>query len=291
MLRIGIISDTHMPLRYPSLPEAVATAFANVDMIFHAGDVGELWVLRELSRYAPVIAVHGNDEGKAAARELPFSQLIHIAEHRVMLWHGHESDRALEFALRKDDAWRPKLDRFVERPKQAGADILVYGHTHIPTAHQHAGVWLINGGAIASGSARTRQSLRSVAVMHLEAGHPPQVTHYNLATGDVFTPWVDWDLPFKAAWERYQMSILAPELQSVWMQVEAPIISMLDDPQQEHTLEAVIGALCEVAMPCWLEQKAQLTKDDVALAVNNLRGHPHIPNQLIAHFDTLLAGI
>lgn len=291
MVRIGIISDTHMPLRYPSLPEQVATVFASVDMIFHAGDVGELWVLRELSRCAPVIAVHGNDESKAATRELPFSQLIHVAGHRIMLWHGHEPDRALEFALRKDDTWQPKLDRFVERPKRAEADILVYGHTHIPTAHLHNGVWLINGGAIASGSGRTRQSLRSAAVMQLEAGHLPQVTHYNLATGAVFTPSVDWELPFKAAWERYQTVILSPELQSVWMQVEAPIMSMLDDPQQEHTLEAVIAALCEVAMPCWLEQKAQLTKDDIALAVNKLRGHPHVPNHLIAHFDALLSRV
>ncbi|MCA9947118.1 MAG: metallophosphoesterase family protein, partial [Anaerolineales bacterium] len=59
---IGLISDTHMPQRWAQLPPVLTQIFANVNMIFHAGDVGELWVLDELSQIAPVIAVHGNDE-------------------------------------------------------------------------------------------------------------------------------------------------------------------------------------------------------------------------------------
>ncbi|MCA9945325.1 MAG: metallophosphoesterase family protein, partial [Anaerolineales bacterium] len=56
---IGLMSDTHMPQRWAALPPVLGHIFANVEMIFHAGDVGELWVLDELSQIAPVIAVHG----------------------------------------------------------------------------------------------------------------------------------------------------------------------------------------------------------------------------------------
>lgn len=48
-LTIGLISDTHMPQRWPRLPTAVPQIFADVSLIFHAEDVGELWVLDELS--------------------------------------------------------------------------------------------------------------------------------------------------------------------------------------------------------------------------------------------------
>ena len=45
-----------------ALPASLLDIFAGVDLILHAGDIGELWVLDELSHIAPVVAVHGNDE-------------------------------------------------------------------------------------------------------------------------------------------------------------------------------------------------------------------------------------
>ena len=56
-LTIGLLSDTHIPHRMTQLPQAVLDALVGVDVILHAGDVGELWVLDRLSAIAPVIAV------------------------------------------------------------------------------------------------------------------------------------------------------------------------------------------------------------------------------------------
>ena len=84
-IRIGLISDTHMPERCAALPTAVFSTLANVDLLLHAGDVGELWVLDQLSAIAPVIAVHGNDDTAAAQRELPFQQIITAAGRRILL--------------------------------------------------------------------------------------------------------------------------------------------------------------------------------------------------------------
>lgn len=57
--RHGLIADTHLPDRLTSLPDSVATIFAGVDLILHAGDAGELRVLDALSAVTPVVAVHG----------------------------------------------------------------------------------------------------------------------------------------------------------------------------------------------------------------------------------------
>ena len=51
--RIGLVSDTHMPDRCDALPPALFATLRGVDLLLHAGDVGELWVLDQLSAIAP----------------------------------------------------------------------------------------------------------------------------------------------------------------------------------------------------------------------------------------------
>ena len=48
--RIGLISDTHIPEARTTLWPQIIDAFAEVDMIFHAGDIHDLYVLDELER-------------------------------------------------------------------------------------------------------------------------------------------------------------------------------------------------------------------------------------------------
>src|SRR5438270_12851219 len=103
---LGVISDTHMPQRCAELPAALKDVFCDVNLILHAGDVGELWVLDQLGDIAPVIAVHGNDETPDAQRELPYQQVVMIGGQRIVLCHSHHPDYATEMALRKDDAWQ-----------------------------------------------------------------------------------------------------------------------------------------------------------------------------------------
>ena len=44
-MKVGVISDTHIPTIAPSLPPAVYEIFKGVDLILHAGDIVELSVL------------------------------------------------------------------------------------------------------------------------------------------------------------------------------------------------------------------------------------------------------
>ena len=107
MMRIGLISDTHMPERWPRLPSCIFSLFDGVDLILHAGDVGELWVLDELSLIAPVIAVHGNDDTEQVsgfrASELsdpaPVKRAILRISHRC--WAGEQNRISREDILRE----------------------------------------------------------------------------------------------------------------------------------------------------------------------------------------------
>ena len=61
-MRIGLISDTHLPssIREP-WPE-VAQAFRQVDLILHAGDIVTPRILDWLEDIAPVLAALGNND-------------------------------------------------------------------------------------------------------------------------------------------------------------------------------------------------------------------------------------
>jgi hypothetical protein len=122
---IGLISDTHGQLR-----AAVHEAFAGVDLILHAGDVGGDDILDELSLIAPVHAVYGNTDDPANPR-LQAEIVRQIGGLMIHVGHGHESGRLTADAL---------LERY-------SADVLVYGHTHKQSVTRREGRLVINPGA------------------------------------------------------------------------------------------------------------------------------------------------
>lgn len=280
---VGLVSDTHAPARCATLPPALFDALAGVDLLLHAGDVGELWVLDQLSVIAPVIAVHGNDETLDAQRELPYQQLITVAGQRVLLTHAHYPDRAEELASRRDNAWGPKLERRAAMGRRAGANIVVFGHTHVPMMYQHADVLLVNPGAIASGNWISRQVRQSVALLLMREDEPPFVVHIDLQAPDLpWTPQVDWQAGFLVALDEVSESILAPDLQSVWNGVSERLRPWLDDPRIGPSLHAVIEGL---AFRCWAGQQRFITRGDL---VREVRAATAIPVQVRGQIESAL---
>lgn len=55
MTRIGLISDTHS-----FLEESVFLHFKNCDEIWHAGDFGDIGVIKKLAAFKPLRGVYGN---------------------------------------------------------------------------------------------------------------------------------------------------------------------------------------------------------------------------------------
>ncbi len=105
---VGVISDTHGLLR----PE-IATVFAGVQLVLHAGDVGGRAVLDALSHIAPVEAVYGNVDDPydpSLARE----RVVTIGGVTIHVRHGHELGR-------------PTPELALTRYR---GDVVIFGHTH-----------------------------------------------------------------------------------------------------------------------------------------------------------------
>ncbi len=267
---IGLISDTHIPFRWDDIPEAVFECFAGVDLIIHAGDVGEMWVLDKLSQIAPVVAVHGNDEGEQAKQVLPFQHTLVAAGQRIVVTHGHFPDRNEEMERRKDDNWHPKLARWASFGKRSDAQIVIYGHTHIPMALKYDGVLLINAGAIASGGFPVRQTIQSVARLTLRSKAAPIVEHFDLSgQNKKFTPEVDLDAGFMMARDRYQESVLSADLQAHLNWIIKEVYPLAPEP--------LLAVFTPLLRKRWTGELQPLTLDELMTAVKS----DHLPQVVI----------
>jgi putative phosphoesterase len=280
--RIGLISDTHMPDRCTALPSALFDALRGVDLLLHAGDVGELWVLDRLSAIAPVIAVHGNDDTADAQRELPYQQVLAVAGRRIVLTHAHYPDRAQELESRKDDRWGPKLSRRAAFAHHAAASIVVFGHTHVPMARQFEGVLLVNPGAIAPPNYVTRQRIQTVALLFIYDDGLTIACHVDLAAPDrVFEPEIDWAAGFAAAHSRFGESILAPDMVAIRQDLER--YGQALGPDERAMLQAATRRILE---RCWSGEQALIARADLLAELERANG---LRPEVRAEIEAMLA--
>jgi putative phosphoesterase len=66
MKRVGLISDTHS-----HWDERLSTLFADVDELWHAGDIGDIRLLEKLQTFKPLRAVYGNIDDRTIRCEVP----------------------------------------------------------------------------------------------------------------------------------------------------------------------------------------------------------------------------
>ena len=143
--RIGVIADTHGRLH-----ERVREIFAGVDHILHAGDIGGDDIIRSLSALAPVTFIRGNNDD-ATGEEIV---RVDLEDLRILLTH------ILPRPSRPD---RRVLSSLQDRP----ADIVVFGHSHLPHDERVKGVWYLNP---ASAGPRRFDYPTSVAILEKKGG-------------------------------------------------------------------------------------------------------------------------
>ncbi|MEX1159164.1 MAG: metallophosphoesterase family protein [Thermomicrobiales bacterium] len=136
-IRIGLLADTHRRNPKRGLPQGLLDALAGSELIIHAGDISERWVLEILEQIAPVRAVVGNNDSFELLRELPEERFFVSGRHRIGLLHGY-SDMATRAVTAK--AWT--LDRM-----RGVVDCAVYGHSHQPEIAQRDGLLMVNPGS------------------------------------------------------------------------------------------------------------------------------------------------
>jgi hypothetical protein len=119
MVKVAVLSDTHMPANALALPSVLADALKDTDLILHAGDFTEEYVIGELEKIAPVICVVGNMDSPVIKRKYPVKRIVDIGCFRVGLIHGCGApDRVIGYAM--------------EMFKGERLDCIVHGHSHIP---------------------------------------------------------------------------------------------------------------------------------------------------------------
>ena len=141
-MKVGVLADPHGLLRPEVLP-----AFAGVEHILHAGDVGSPAVLDGLRAIAPVTAIRGNIDRSGPCAALPAEEYVTLGGVNVYMLH---------------DVQTLSLD-----PDAAGMRAVVFGHSHKPLLEERRGVLFFNPGA--AGARRFALPV-CVGLLHIEHG-------------------------------------------------------------------------------------------------------------------------
>jgi hypothetical protein len=132
-MRVIALADTHAPRRWRACPPAVASWLRQADVILHAGDVCVASVLDELAGYAPVhVVVGNNDAADVVAWGARPTLEIELATLKVAMIHN---------AGPADGRLRRMRSTFPH------ADVVVYGHSHIPLDARDRGFRIFNPGS------------------------------------------------------------------------------------------------------------------------------------------------
>ncbi|GAC40789.1 metallophosphoesterase family protein [Paenibacillus popilliae] len=133
-MRIGIVSDTHMPRRGQKLPCALVKGLRGVDLILHAGDWTSPSVIPMFESLAPVDSVAGNNDGADIVKRFGRHKIIAAGGLRIGLVHG-------------DGAGGSTKDIAFHTFRNLGVDLIVFGHSHIPYMEEREGILLFNPGS------------------------------------------------------------------------------------------------------------------------------------------------
>jgi uncharacterized protein len=152
-VRVVVLADTHAPRRWRACPPRVAGYLRRADLILHAGDVCTASVLTELAEYAPVVAVLGNNDGPDVADwGAPATAELDLGGLRVAMVHDSGAAAGRMARMRR---------RF------PAADLVVFGHSHIPLDESGPGLRIFNPG---SPTDRRRQPHGTLGVLEIDSG-------------------------------------------------------------------------------------------------------------------------
>lgn len=159
MKKIGIISDTH-----GIFDTALKGFLADVDEIWHAGDIGSATLSEEIAAFKPLRAVYGNIDDAQTRRIWPETACFACEEITVLMTHiGGYPGRYEPSFLRRIESCRP--------------GIVITGHSHILKVmydRRHGALHINPGAAGKYGFHKVRTAIRlevdGSAIGSLEVG-------------------------------------------------------------------------------------------------------------------------
>lgn len=169
-MKVGLISDTHIPSAGKEPPSEVARAFTGVDLILHAGHAYIASCIEWLERIAPVRAVESwvQGGGETPARVIQL-QVLDLEGYTIGLTHElilrSLGDDVLPGAIARGLPPGESLPRTLESIFGRPVDIVGFGYTHEALVEVHQGVLFVNPGS--PSLVKQQQKLGTVAILDL----------------------------------------------------------------------------------------------------------------------------
>lgn len=148
-MRIGVISDTH---RNASCIEQLEGKIKALDLLIHLGDnVDDVTIIQKYYS-GRIINVKGNCDFSTST---PNDRVEDICGKRIFLTHGHKYNV------------KEGLLKLRYKAIETGADIVLYGHTHMGEVDFEEGIWYINPGS----ASEPRDGAPSFAIIDMEGDY------------------------------------------------------------------------------------------------------------------------
>ena len=133
-MKIGVISDTHGD---QGVVRQIAELITDIDIWLHAGDCSQDAEYLAKLVNVPVVAARGNCDNNSRAN---IDEFVDAGGLKIWLTHGHcynvkQGTQSLERVARDHKA-----------------DIVIYGHTHVPDNHWCDGMLIFNPGSAYGGA-------------------------------------------------------------------------------------------------------------------------------------------
>lgn len=158
-MRIGVVSDTHLPRFGRALPRALVDGLraAGVTRILHLGDHTSPGVPALFESIAPLDAVAGNNDGPELVARFGRRKIVVLEGVRIGMTHG-------DLGRPSQPTPRRAADSFAADE----VDVVLFGHSHIPLVERLPdGRWLVNPG---SPTDKRRQPRYSWALLEVAGG-------------------------------------------------------------------------------------------------------------------------
>jgi putative phosphoesterase len=132
-MKIGVLSDTHIPYTTRTLPQNVLDLLSKMDAIIHAGDFQDPSVIETLRSLADFYGVYGNMDPLEIRNILPEKRVVSLAGFSIGITHGWGSPNRLE-------------DRILTSFVGEKLDAIVYGHSHRASNNKKGHILFFNPG-------------------------------------------------------------------------------------------------------------------------------------------------
>lgn len=130
-MKILIVSDSHGRLKNF---KGILNSEETIDLVIHSGDVVNGAEYIKFISPCPVEMVAGNCDFHYYS--MPNERVLQLGKYKTMITHGHRYNV------------NNGTDSIREAAIKNVADIVIFGHTHLPMIAFDDGVWLVNPGSI-----------------------------------------------------------------------------------------------------------------------------------------------